>query len=284
VYENFGDPTTIFRSPPGVTALDGPGQFSFRNGIDIGARAGAAVYPTVSGRVTAVERSKVVVASAGGEEFQYVHVRPAVTVGDVVEAQETSLGVVESARRLHFAELQDGRAVNPLAVGHLAPYHDHTRPYVRAIDFRDSSGRSTGALALRGRVDIVADAYDSPSVPATSRRRAFAVAPALVTWRVQTLAGTPVVPETVAVDFLGLLPRNEDFWRIYARGTYQNGPVLGPKRFTSMPGRFLFLLTPKPLNVDSLPRGIYVVTVTAFDARGNHSSLSERFALARPEH
>jgi murein DD-endopeptidase MepM/ murein hydrolase activator NlpD len=282
IYENFGDPTTIFHSSPGFEALNGPGQFSFRNGVDMAARARTPVYPVASGRVTLAERSKVVVQTAGGEEFQYVHVRPAVAPGVAVEEGTSVLGFIDSsATTLHFADLVNGRAVNPLALGRLSPYRDRAAPHVRAVDFREPTGRSLNPLTIRGHVDIVADAYDLPAVPATNRWRAFAVAPALVTWRLQTLAGAPVVPETIAVDLLDVLPRNEEFWRIYARGTYQNMPVLGSKRFASMPGRYLFLLTERPINTDQLARGIYVVTVTAYDARGNHSSLSERFALAR---
>ena len=282
VYENFGDPTTIFQSSPGFAALEGPGQFSFRNGVDMAARRGAPVYPVASGRVTLAERSKVVVQTGSGEEFQYVHVRPAVAPGVTVEQGVTVLGFIDSsATTLHFADLENGRAVNPLALGRLSPYRDRAAPHVRAVDLREPTGRSLNPLTIRGHVEIVADAYDVPTVPASNRWRAFAVAPALVTWRLQTLAGAPVVPETIAVDFLDVLPRNEEFWRIYARGTYQNMPVLGSKRFTSMPGRFLYLLTPRPINTDQLARGIYVVTVTAYDARGNHTSLSERFALTR---
>jgi Peptidase family M23 len=280
VRENFGDPSTLFAFPAGTNVLDGPGEFSFRNGVDIAASPGTAVYPVVSGRVTAVEFSKVVVSAAAGASFQYAHVQPLVSVGQIVAAQTTVLGVVEApADRIHFAEFQDGSPVNPLARRHLVPYRDRIRPRVRSIQFRSTDGRTANVLALRGEISVVVEAYDTPSVPARSGWRAFRVAPAMISWRLATGAGELVVPETIAVDFLNGLPPNTDFWNVYARGTYQNDPVLGLTTVSGMPGRYLFTLTPKLFDTRQLRRGLYILTVAAYDVRGNYSTRSARFTV-----
>ena len=52
-------------------------------------------------------------------------------------ADETVLGhVMTGYEHVHFTELDHGVAVNPLAVGHLAPYDDTTKPQVGRISFR----------------------------------------------------------------------------------------------------------------------------------------------------
>src|SRR5919202_3855047 len=46
---NFGDPRTYFSWLATTAGLNGPGTFSFHNGIDISAKAGTPVYPVASG-------------------------------------------------------------------------------------------------------------------------------------------------------------------------------------------------------------------------------------------
>jgi hypothetical protein len=54
---------------------------------------------------------------------------------------------------------------------------------------------------LRGKVELIAEAYDTASIAVPGEWAGTPVAPALLTWRVQNLGGKVVVKEQVAVDF-----------------------------------------------------------------------------------
>src|SRR5439155_14556183 len=95
------------------------------------------------------------------------------------------------------------------------------------------------------------------------------VTPATVSWSLAELGGRMVVPEQTVVDFRRFLPRRESFWRVYARGTYQNRPAIGNRLHREMHGRYLFRLTQKSFDTRQLHDGAYVLRVTAIDARGN---------------
>ena len=277
---NFGDPQTIFTFAPSSNALAGPGRFSFRDGVDIAVKPGTDVFPVASGQVTRILGTRIVVAVDPRHAFEYGGVRPAVEVGSTVVAGATRLGRTDGGQ-LTLSEFGDGRPLDPLAPDHLTPYRDRTKPRVTDITFRDANGTELSPLAVFGRISIVADAFDLPTLAGRSRWRTFPVAPAALTWQLRRLDDDAVVvPPTTVVDFLVGLPPQDAFWTIYARGTYQNSPTLGTTRFSSMPGRYLYVVTPS-LNTGALRRGVYVVTVTAVDARGNRGSLSARFTIVR---
>jgi hypothetical protein len=163
---NFGDPRMQFSGPPTVrTLMHGTGSFSFHQGVDIAAPNGTAVYPVVDGTVTAATPVWVRVTS-GDRAFEYWHIRPLVHTGDHVNADQTVLGhIMKPAGHVHLTEYQNGRVVNPLLPGRLTPYHDSTRPTVRAITLRrGDGGRDLFPTFVRGRVTIVADAYDMPTM------------------------------------------------------------------------------------------------------------------------
>jgi murein DD-endopeptidase MepM/ murein hydrolase activator NlpD len=274
----FGDPRTVFDEPLALGGLYGPGEFSFHNGVDIAARAGTAVFAVASGTVHRLSGSAIVVRSSGGRFFQYYHLREAVSEGQYVIAHQTVLGYVLAwARHLHFGEITGGRPLNPLLPGNLTPYRDRTRPRVTQILFRAPDRQPVDRFALHGRVEFVAQAYDTPPLHAL-RRKGFDVTPAVVRWEVTT-RDRIAVPETTAVDFYRTIPRNADFWRIYARGTYENAPGIGRHRLARVPGRYLFRLTPEPFDTRSLPDGTYVLRVTAEDERGNRGTRSESFVV-----
>jgi hypothetical protein len=205
-----------------------------------------------------------------------------VTTGFPVVAQQTVVGTVALRwNHVHFAEFEDGHAVDPLAPGHLEPYADHTRPEVRSLIVRGAAGRELTSLAVKGDVWLVAEAYDEPPLPVpTPGWEGMPIAPAVVTWQVATLAGRVVVPETTAWDVTRTVPPNRDFWRFYARGTYQNMPSLPPSYMWGMPGRYLFQLTPDGWDTSAVPDGVYTVTVTARDLGGNVGSLTARIRIA----
>jgi hypothetical protein len=279
---SFGDPRTVFKAAPTMDGLmHGAGGFSFHFGIDISAPDGTDVYPVLSGTVVQVTREWVGVDTGGGRSFQYWHIHALVRSGEHVDAGRTVLGtILPGAQHIHLSELQDGRAVNPLQPGHLTPYADTTKPVVEAISFRaGDTGPELMTNFVRGRITMIAEAYDRPELRVPGEWAGMPVAPALITWRIQGLGGKVVVPETVAVDFRSTIPSNGAFWSYYARGTYQNMSVFGKHFSYREPGCFLFKLTRTAFDTRQLKDGVYDLVVTATDIRGNHDSESLRFTV-----
>ena len=279
---NFGDPRTLFAgSPSRRTLLSGAGAFQFHFGIDISAPDGTPVYPVASGRVLSVHGDWLEVAG-DGRTFEYWHIAPRVAVGAQVQEDATVLGrIIKGAGHVHFTERDNGVAVNPLALGHLAPYSDHTKPQVDALYFRRSV--TSGDLMpdfLRGRVELIASAYDMPQLHVPGAWHDLPVTPALVTWQIEeATTHRIVVPKHTAYDVRDAMPSNNLFWRIYARGTHQNMSVFG-KHFSFMqPGRYLFRLAPGGFDTRTLRDSVYELIVTATDIGGNSSSLAVRFSV-----
>jgi murein DD-endopeptidase MepM/ murein hydrolase activator NlpD len=270
----------VFDDPPTPQALmSGGGSFTFHFGVDISAPDGTPAFPVVSGKVTHVESDWIGVDAGGGRTFQYWHLDAAVSVGQQVQARTTKLGTVKAdAGHVHLTEMSAGKIVNPLVGGHLTPYDDNTDPEVRSILFR-SHGDELLPNFLRGLVEIVAEAYDFPTLPVPGPWVNMPTAPAVLTWRVDDLDGNPVVAETTAVDFRQTIPDNSQFWHYYGRGTYQNFCVFGPHFSWAQPGRYLFALTRQPWDTKSIPDGVYDLVVTAMDIRGNQGSRSRRFTI-----
>jgi murein DD-endopeptidase MepM/ murein hydrolase activator NlpD len=270
----------VFDDPPTPQALmSGGGSFTFHFGVDISAPDGTPAFPVVSGKVTHVESDWIGVDAGGGRTFQYWHLDAAVSVGQQVQARTTKLGTVKAdAGHVHLTEMAAGKIVNPLVGGHLTPYDDNTDPEVRSILFR-SHGDELLPNFLRGLVEIVAEAYDFPTLPVPGPWVNMPTAPAVLTWRVDDLDGNPVVAETTAVDFRQTIPDNSQFWHYYGRGTYQNFCVFGPHFSWAQPGRYLFALTRQPWDTKSIPDGVYDLVVTAMDIRGNQGSRSRRFTI-----
>lgn len=214
-----------------------------------------------------------------GLAFEYWHLRAAVRVGDQVEARKTVLGrIVRGSAHVHLTELNGGQPTNPLAPGHMGPYADHTTPLVTSISFRrDETGGGELPTVVRGRILLVAEASDQPTINAPRAWRGLPITPALITWRIKSWGGKTIVGTRVAVDFRGRLP-SRSFWQIYARGTYQNMAVFGRHYSWGQPGSYLFRLA--SFDTASLPDGAYDLVVTATDMRGNSSSLSQRFGVA----
>jgi murein DD-endopeptidase MepM/ murein hydrolase activator NlpD len=282
---SFGDPRTVFAAPPTADGvLHGSGHFSFHEGIDISAPNGTPVYPVRDGRVTVASlekaRERVVVVCPDGVSFEYWHLTPRVRVGQWVVTDRTILGtILKPAGHVHLTEVDDGRPVNPLAAGHIAPYRDATVPRVEAIGFRLDTGNAAMVNFVRGRIALVAEAYDTPAVPVPGIWRGLPVAPALVTWRIESAAGKVVVAERAAADFRRTIPPDAAFWSVYARGTFQNMAVFGQHYSYLEPGCFLFGLTQTPFDTAQLRDGVYDLVVTAADIRGNSSSRSQRFTV-----
>jgi len=277
---NLGDPRMQFAGPPTMsTLLHGRGTFSFHQGVDIASTPGTAVYPVADGTVTVVSREWIRVSSGGGRAFEYWHIHPLVRTGQNVTARQTVLGRINApSNHVHLTEYEDGRVVNPLVRGRLTPYHDSSRPTVRAISLRRAgSGPALFPNFVRGSVEIVADAEDMPTH--SSRVDWYGpTTPALVTWQVRTMSGRVVVPRRVAFDSRTTLPQDSAFWSAYARGTYQNQTVFGRHYSYRERGNYLFKVAPN-FDTRQLRDGVYNLTVSATDARGNSGSQTISFTV-----
>jgi murein DD-endopeptidase MepM/ murein hydrolase activator NlpD len=280
---SFGDPRSVFGGAPTRRGLmRSPCACSYHQGIDISAPDGTAVYAVRSGVVRIVTPDWVEVDSAGGHAFQYWHIRAVVRIGDRVQAREDVLGhILRASKHVHLTELQDGKAVNPLAPGHIGPYTDTTVPRVDEIAFRS---RDTGPELLpeyvHGSVAIVAAAADAPAVPVPGMWNGLPVTPAKLTFHISTVPQDRfVASETTAMDVSRELPATSDMWHHYARGTHMNMVQMGEHRYWYQPGVYLFKLTAQPLDTRRLKDGVYRVTVSAWDTAGNHSSASQIFQV-----
>jgi hypothetical protein len=277
---NFGDPRMQFHGPPTADTLThADGSFSFHQGVDISAPGGTAVYPVVDGTVTFVSREWIRVTS-GSRGFEYWHIRPLVRNGQQVTARHTLLGrVTMISNHVHLTEYEGGHVVNPLVPGRLTPYHDSTRPVVRAITFRGTDdGADVLPIFVRGRVEIDVEAEDDPG--AAGFHKWFGpVTPALITWRIRSFrTGRDVVRQRVARDVRNGVPPNSFFWHAYARGTYQNQMVFGNHYTYVERGRYLFKLA-QHFDTRTLRDGVYDLIVKASDVRGNTGSQTLRFTV-----
>jgi hypothetical protein len=278
VRANLGDPRMQFFGPPTMgTLLHGTGSFSFHQGVDISASPGTAVYPVVDGTVTQVTQVWVRVSSGDGRAFEYWHITALVRKGQQVTARQTVLGHVKApSNHVHLTEYEGGHVVNPLVPGRLTPYHDSTQPVVRAIALRRSdSGRDLFPNFVRGRVEIVANADDEPTMASGWHGPAT---PALITWQIRNFAGRIMVPERIAVDFRTTVPAQSAFWNVYARGTYQNQTIFGKHYSYQQRGAYFFKLAPH-FDTRSLRDGVYDLIVKATDIRGNTGSQTLRFTV-----
>jgi hypothetical protein len=280
----FGDPRTVFQGTFDPDGIDSEGAFSFHNGVDISAVPGQAVYPVTSGVARVPNMTTVVVRSSNHRTFKYQHLAPDVYDGQRVFARRTVLGHVDAvAGHVHLSEIDRTVVVNPLQRGHLSPYRDTTVPKVESVMLRTARGRELKGRGLTGDVEIVAEAYDMPNLPVPGSWFGYPVAPALVLWSMTNEQGAFVVLPTVVADFRFTLPPRRDFWRVYARGTYQNKPRFGWQQFLTLPGRFEFKLTHSPLDTNRLPDGAYLIRVTVEDTAGNSSTREQPITICNAD-
>jgi hypothetical protein len=282
VRANFGDPRTTFAGPPTPRGLmTSSGIFALHFGIDIATADGTPVYPVRSGIATLINARVVAVDSGNGFVAEYWHIVPTIKPGQKVDAFKTVLGhVMKGYEHVHFTEIDHGRIVNPLAPGHLGPYQDRTMPRVSSIAFRESdTGPEILPEFVHGGVVMIAQAYDMPALPVPGDWAGLPVAPALITWRVESAKdGKVFLAERTAFDVRTTLP-DEDFWQCYARGTRQNMSTFNGQRAWREPGVYLYKLSRVAFDSTRLPNGIYTLRVTATDIRGNHSSSRQVFIV-----
>jgi hypothetical protein len=274
---NFGDPRTEFfgtlRGGQGA-----PGAFRFHNGIDISARDGAAVYPVVSGRVVDVAGDYIAIATYDHRHFQYWHISPVVIQNATVEAGKTILGhILPRLGHVHLTEIDGTHVVNPLLPGHLFPYQDLKPPRVDSLIVTHGRGRTLPGPTVADVISISAAAHDLPSIAPPGAWHDAIVSPAEVSWWLAALGGSIVRGPTIAFDVRHTLPARRAFWRLYAPGTFQNFPVSAGHHLT-ITGNYVFHIT--ELDTESLPNGLYLLTVKATDICGNGSTLSAPIQIA----
>jgi hypothetical protein len=275
----FGDPRTVYLNGVLSGGFDGPGFFSFHQGVDISAPDGTPIYPVLDGTAHYLGAATLNVDTGHGRVFQYFHIVPIVGEGQTVIARKTILGYVQPPfGHVHLTEINGTHAVNPLRKDHLTPYRDRTRPAIREIVFRNQTGMLQTPLGLCGRLELAVDALDMPPMLVPGTFAGLPVAPALVQWTVSRPDGTTVVPWRTTVDFRTSLPGNAHFTDVYAKGTYENAPRFGNQQYTSMPGHYLFLLAGS-YDTTSLANGVYDLTIRVADVRGNHAMRVERFSV-----
>lgn len=275
----FGDPRTVYLNGILAGAFDGPGSFSFHQGVDISAPNGTPIYAVADGTARYLGAATVNVVTGNGVTFQFFHIVPVVGEGEPVVARKTILGYVQPPfAHVHLSEIDGIRVVNPLQPGHLTPYRDTTKPVIRTIGVRNQTGDVQTPLGLCGRIEIDVEAFDRPPLVVPGKFSGLPIAPALVRWTMTRLAGGAVVPWTTVADFRQTAPLNSQFWDIYARGTYQNAPRFGREQYASMPGRFLFLLS-RNYDTRSIPNGVYILTVLVGDGQGRKAVATQRISV-----
>jgi hypothetical protein len=280
---NFGDPRTIFSDSFEPDGVNGDGAFSFHNGLDISGVPGQAVYPVVSGVAHVPDLSAVTVRASGRRVFKYMHITPTVYDGQRVKAYRTVLGHIDAvAAHVHFSEIDSSIVVNPLGTRHLTPYTDRTKPTVASLLLREPDGTIFKTRGVAGSVELVAQAFDMPALPVPGSWYGYPVAPAVVSWALLSGARYVVQPTTV-VDFRYTLPFNQDFWKVYARGTYQNKPRFGNRQYRDWPGRFEFRLTRGLFDTRKLADGTYTLRVTVEDTAGNRVAHSEAITICNAD-
>jgi hypothetical protein len=251
-------------------------ETNFHFGVDVWAPNGTPVYATLTGTIVVDPATPqvVYVRSVTNRSllFAYWHVVPLVHDGQFAVAYNTVIGRVASPwEHVHFAEHVNGRYVNPLRQGAMAPFVDRTRPSVSTFSV-ERDGTAIGRRGIRGWFDLVAEVADETPVAVPGRWRGRPVMPALVRWRLRREHGRWTAWR-VAADFRLTIPANDRFHETYARWTRQNK--------AGRNGRYRLVLT-RRCEGDDLAPGVYRVEVAATDECGNSCARGFAFSVAGP--
>jgi hypothetical protein len=238
---------------------EGTGLSSFHFGIDISARDGTPVYAVADGVVRLQPDSVALVADTNDRTFSYWHVDPVVADLAHVAAGDEVGTIKPGFGHVHFVEKHGDRYVNPLRPGGIAPYVDSTSPTVVTL-FAAVGTRKVPLDALRGPVDLLVDAYDTPPPPLPAPPwNLTRVAPAYIRWRLVPEGATKARWRT-AMDFRSYQPPRERFGDVYAPWTTLNRP--------DKPARIVFYVA-RRFDTTKLARGRYRLQVAVFDSQGN---------------
>lgn len=234
---------------------------SFHFGVDISAPTGTAVY-AVEGGMVFLRRGRMAVAVSGVQHtFGYWHVKPAVRNHQVVRLHQLLGFIIDEGggKHVHFAERdrQHDRYLNPLRPGAMGPYVDRTPPSVSAVEFL-RNGREVDAGALTGRVDVVAEIYDTTPLLVPQPWSNMPVTPARIRWSLSQGSRNIRTKRTV-FNSDHMLP-GKMYDAVYAPGTTQN--------YVGAPGHYRFYLA-HGLDASRLPEGVSRIRIEAIDTRGN---------------
>lgn len=142
---------------------------------------------------------------------------------------------------------------------------------------------------LSGRVHLLVEAVDraepidTPGLRAPAVYRNWPVTPTRLTWSIERWNGRVVIDTQVARDVRQFVPRNDQFWSAFARGTSQNQAGFGKHYSYLQHGRYLFKLTPRPFDTGTLRDGVYDLVVTASDIAGHRAVSRVRFTVNNDE-
>jgi hypothetical protein len=233
----------------------------FHFGVDIAAPDRTPVYavaPGVAWVDPAFPRT-VEVVDGPSHMISYWHVVPAVPGGLPVGAHQLLGHVVRGAGHVHLTERLGGVPVNPLRAGALTPYRDRTAPLVQTV-VAERRRTELDPSRLSGRIDLLAEVFDSPELPLPPPWTDNLLTPASVAWRLRTADGVLVRPLRTVFDCLNAKPADTLFWDVFGPGTSQNRP--------RAPGAYRFRLA-HDFDTFEYPDGEYLVQVVASDVRGN---------------
>lgn len=246
---------------------------SLHVGLDIQARNGQAVYAIQSGSAKVFRDPAGTDSAVQVGNYQYIHIIPSVGDGQYVDAYDTVIGhVVTPAGHVHLSELRnrfgmstEGNLLDPLRPGGrvLAPYADTIGPVVGPLRLFDD-----------GRVDV--DAYDPQSFAQRSSYWTPVLAPAALAYRVRrdggrsgplrfALQGTHVYSFSLRNLIYGPGSRGGG-WNCFARYAYCT-----PTWRYHVAGGLAPALR--------LHRGIYTITVYAWDWADNVTARDARFVV-----
>lgn len=261
----FGDPRI------GESADGHVESKTFHFGIDISAPDGTAVYASTSGRIVWEPQrpETIAIRAADGTVFAYWHIIPTVHNGQYAVAYRTVLGrIAKSWGHVHFAELVDGRYVNPLRRGAITPYTDTTRPTIHTFSF-ERGGKALGVSRLSGRFDLVAETWDDTPMAVPGKWAGKPVMPAVIRWRIRSR--NDATPWQTAADFSTTIPAPNMFDAVFAPWTRQNHAWRA--------GRYRVQLA-HDWDSRGLPDGRHTLEVEAIDTRGNRARSSTVFSVS----
>jgi hypothetical protein len=231
---------------------------SFHFGIDISAPDGTAVYAVAAGEVFLTRGRPAVAVKGATRTFGYWHVVPAVRNHQQVHLHQLLGHVLRGEGHVHLGEHYGVEHLNPLRPGGISPYVDRTPPTVASVEFL-RGGQEQNALRLRGRIEVIVEAFDTTPLLVPAPWSNLPVTPARVRWSVSH-GPRRVIARRTAADLSRVSLSSQLYDSIYAPGTAKNGP--------GRPGHYRFYLT-HGLDVSRLPAGRSVLRIEADDTRGN---------------